>query len=71
MNCPQLESSLERLFTTVSQPIAEILDHALSGHDITVDEAARLFDADGSDLFAIIAAPTRCARALSVTSSPT
>jgi len=56
MNCPQLESSLERLFTTVSQPTAEILDRALSGHDITVDEAARLFDADGSDLFAIIAA---------------
>jgi len=56
MNCPQLASSLERLFTTVSQPIAEILDRALSGHEITVDEAARLFDADGSDLFAIIAA---------------
>ena len=55
MNCPQLESSLERLFTAVSQPIAEILDHALSGRDITVDEAAQLFDADGSDLLAIIA----------------
>src|SRR4030095_5951564 len=52
---PQLESSLERLFTAVSQPIAEILDHALSGRDITVDEAAQLFDADGSDLLAIIA----------------
>ena len=40
MNCPQLESSLERLFTTVSQPIPEILGHALSGHDITVAAAA-------------------------------
>src|SRR6267142_4238410 len=56
MNCPQFESSLERLFTTVSQPTAEILDRALSGHDITVDEAAHLFDADGSDLLAMIAA---------------
>ena len=35
---------------------APILERALSGHDISVDEAARLFDADGSDLLAMIAA---------------
>jgi len=32
------------------------LDRALSGNDITMDEATRLFDADGSDLLAIITA---------------
>ena len=56
MNSPQLESSLERLLRTVSAQTAAILDRALSGKDITIDEATRLFDADGSDLLAIIAA---------------
>jgi 7,8-didemethyl-8-hydroxy-5-deazariboflavin synthase CofH subunit len=40
----------------VSVGTAPILERALSGHDISVDEAARLFDADGSDLLAMIAA---------------
>ena len=56
MNFSQLESSLERLLRTISPQTAETLDHALSGKDITVDEATRLFDADGSDLLALIAA---------------
>src|SRR6188472_2600277 len=56
MNFSQLESSLERLLRTISPQTAEILDHALSGKDITVDEATRLFDADGCDLLALIAA---------------
>ena len=56
MNSPRLESSLERLLGAVSVGTAPILERALSGHDISVDEAARLFDADGSDLFAMIAA---------------
>jgi len=55
MNC-QLESSLEHLLRTVSKPTAEILDRALSDQDISVDEATHLFDADGSDLLAMIAA---------------
>ena len=55
MNC-QLESSLEHLLMTVSKPTAEILDRALSDQDISVDEATHLFDADGSDLLAMIAA---------------
>jgi FO synthase subunit 2 len=56
MNSSQLESSLERLLQTISPQTAEILDHALSGKDITVDQATRLFDAEGSDLLAMIAA---------------
>src|ERR1041385_1705149 len=56
MHFSQLESSLERLLRTVSPQTAEILDRALSGKDITVDETTRLFDADGSDLLALIAA---------------
>ena len=56
MNSAQLESSLERLLRTTSPQTAEILDHALSGKDITVEQATRLFDADGSDLLAMIAA---------------
>ncbi len=56
MNFPLLGSSLERMLCTVSQGTAQILDRALCGEDITVDEAARLFDADGSDLLTMIAA---------------
>ena len=56
MNSSQLESSLERLLRTVSSQTATILDRALSGNDMTMDEATRLFDADGSDLLAIITA---------------
>ncbi len=56
MNFPQLESSLERLLRTVSPRTAAILDRALCGADITVEESAHLFDADGSDLLAMIAA---------------
>jgi len=56
MNSAQLESSLERLLRTISPQTAEILDHALSGKDITLEQATRLFDADGSDLLAMIAA---------------
>jgi 7,8-didemethyl-8-hydroxy-5-deazariboflavin synthase CofH subunit len=56
MNLPHLQSSLERLLAAVSRETAEILDHALSGQDITVDDAARLFAAEGSDLMAMIAA---------------
>jgi 7,8-didemethyl-8-hydroxy-5-deazariboflavin synthase CofH subunit len=56
MEYPQLEASLEKLLDTVSRPTAEILDRALSGHDLSIDAAAYLFDAAGSDLLAMIAA---------------
>ncbi|MGZ8533502.1 MAG: 5-amino-6-(D-ribitylamino)uracil--L-tyrosine 4-hydroxyphenyl transferase CofH [Candidatus Binatia bacterium] len=56
MNLPHLESSLNRLLTTVSRGTATILDRALAGQDLSVDEATTLFEAEGSDLLAILAA---------------
>jgi FO synthase subunit 2 len=56
MSFPYLESSLEQLLSTVSRDTAEILDRALSGQDISLDDATKLFDADGSDLLAMVAA---------------
>ncbi|HJU61404.1 MAG TPA: radical SAM protein, partial [Candidatus Binatia bacterium] len=56
MNLPRLQSALDRLFSTVSLTVGSILDRALAGADINVDEATRLFDADGSDLLALTAA---------------
>ena len=56
MSLDHLESSFERLLSTVSHGTAQILDRALSGQDINIDDATRLFDADGSDLMALIAA---------------
>ncbi|MGE5219490.1 MAG: 5-amino-6-(D-ribitylamino)uracil--L-tyrosine 4-hydroxyphenyl transferase CofH [Chloroflexota bacterium] len=56
MDYPQLESSLEKLLRAVSRSTALILERALSERDISIDDAVQLFDADGSDLLAIIAA---------------
>lgn len=56
MNLPHLESSLNRLLTTVSRGTAAILDRALSGQDLSVDDATTLFEADGADLLAMLAA---------------
>jgi 7,8-didemethyl-8-hydroxy-5-deazariboflavin synthase CofH subunit len=56
MPLDHLESSLERLLSAVSRGTGQILDRALLGQDISVDDATRLFDADGSDLLALIAA---------------
>lgn len=56
MNLPHLESSLNRLLTTTSRATASILDRALSGQDLSVDEATTLFEADGADLLALLAA---------------
>ncbi|MBM2806473.1 MAG: synthase subunit 2 [Deltaproteobacteria bacterium] len=56
MNFPHLESSLNRLLTTVSRGTAAILDRALAGQDLSVDEATLLFEAEGSDLLAMLAA---------------
>jgi 7,8-didemethyl-8-hydroxy-5-deazariboflavin synthase CofH subunit len=51
-----LTSSLERLLGAVSRGTADIIDRALSGSDIDIDDAVRLFDADGSELLAMVAA---------------
>jgi len=56
MNLPHLESSLNRLLTTVSRSTAAILDRALSGQDLSVDDATTLFEAEGADLLAMLAA---------------
>ena len=56
MNLPHLESSLNRLLTTASRATASILDRALSGQDLSVDETTTLFEADGADLLAMLAA---------------
>ncbi len=56
MNFPHLQSSLERQLALTAPRTAAILERALSDRDITIDEATALFDADGSDLFAMIAA---------------
>ena len=51
-----LRASLESLLSGVTLPIGRILDRALAGEDITIEEAARLFDASGGDLLALTAA---------------
>ena len=56
MSLPHLEAALDRLLSTISPAMGQILDRALAGADITVDEATSLFDADGSDLPALTAA---------------
>jgi 7,8-didemethyl-8-hydroxy-5-deazariboflavin synthase CofH subunit len=56
MSLPHLQTALDSLLSTVSSAVGQILDRALAGADITVDEATSLFDADGSDLPAMTAA---------------
>src|SRR5438093_1277679 len=56
MNFPHLQSSLDRLLSIASVETASILDRTLSGHDLSIDQAQLLFDADGPDLLAMIAA---------------
>src|SRR3990172_9822925 len=56
MNFTHLQISLERLLSTVTPSTGRILDRALSGADLTIEEATELFDSDGSDLLALIAA---------------
>ncbi|HEY7317794.1 MAG TPA: 5-amino-6-(D-ribitylamino)uracil--L-tyrosine 4-hydroxyphenyl transferase CofH [Candidatus Binatia bacterium] len=56
MDLPHLHTALDRLLTTVRASVGQILDRALAGLDITVDEGTTLFDADGSELLALMAA---------------
>ena len=48
--------SLDTLLSSVTPAIGRILDRALGGADITVEEGTRLFDADGNGLLIITAA---------------
>ena len=54
-NLPYLQSALESMVGAVDHEVARILDKSLSGGEVTVEEGARLFDADGSALLAIMA----------------
>jgi 7,8-didemethyl-8-hydroxy-5-deazariboflavin synthase CofH subunit len=56
MDFPHLQTSLDRLLGTVSPATGKILERALGGADISTDEATHLFDAEGSELFAMAAA---------------
>jgi FO synthase subunit 2 len=48
-----LQESLNRIISSVTPAVGDILDRALSGSDISIDEATCLFEADGADLTAI------------------
>jgi FO synthase subunit 2 len=50
-----LWTCFDALFSDVTPMIGRILDRALAGEDITVEEGTRLFDASGRDLFIITA----------------
>src|SRR5918992_3168728 len=56
MALPHLQPALDRLLSNVSSTAGSILDRALTGDDITVDEATLLFDTEGADLLALMAA---------------
>ena len=45
---PHLRASLDRLMGDIHAEVARVLDRALAGEDISVDEAVTLFDAEGS-----------------------
>ncbi|HEY2988693.1 MAG TPA: 5-amino-6-(D-ribitylamino)uracil--L-tyrosine 4-hydroxyphenyl transferase CofH [Candidatus Binatia bacterium] len=51
-----LKTSLDALLSAVTPAIGRILDRAVAGDDIGVEDATLLFDASGSDLFVITAA---------------
>lgn len=51
-----LRETSDRFLDTIDIGVARILDRALSGEDITVDEAAALFDAHGPNVNAIMLA---------------
>jgi len=56
MSFPDLQASLNRLLSIAAAKTAATLDRALSDHDLSIDDATLLFDAEGPDLLAMIAA---------------
>jgi len=53
---PHLDTALATLIGTVRPEVARILDKALGGGEVTIDEGTRLFDdADGAALLAVMA----------------
>ena len=55
MTFAHLRTSLDSLFSSVTPEIGGILDRALAGEEVTVDEATQLFEASGTDLVVITA----------------
>ncbi|TMI79294.1 MAG: 7,8-didemethyl-8-hydroxy-5-deazariboflavin synthase subunit CofH, partial [Bacillati bacterium ANGP1] len=57
MNTPQRDpgGSLGGLLTQIAAPVARILDRALSGADVTAEEAEVLLRASGRELLATMA----------------
>jgi 7,8-didemethyl-8-hydroxy-5-deazariboflavin synthase CofH subunit len=53
---PYLRNSLHQMLTNVTPVVGRILDRALAGADLTIDETRQLFDANGADLLAMVAA---------------
>ncbi len=53
---PHLRDSLETMLGAVEPDIARILDTSLGGGEVTAEEGARLFEADGPALLALTAA---------------
>ena len=56
MHFAHLQGSLEQLLSAVTPAVGGILDLALSGADISIEEGEKLFDAAGADLLALLAA---------------
>lgn len=56
MNFPHLQQSVENALAAVDPGIARILDCALSGAEISEQDAVLLFDADGAEIPAIVSA---------------
>ena len=47
-NIPHLKTSLDRLFSEIDPDVARILDRALAGEDISVEDGTTLLEAEGS-----------------------
>jgi len=56
MEFPRLQNTLDRLLSSVTLSTGHILDRALTGADLSIEEVTELFAADGSDLLAMTAA---------------
>ena len=54
--------SLERLFSRVSPGLADVLDRALEGRELSVDDACVMLRAEGSDLHALLSAADEARR---------
>ena len=52
---PHLRRGMESLLRSVEPDIARILDRALAGEEVAAEEGARLFEADGPALLALMA----------------